>query len=134
MEEAAARMAAEVAASVGRERALEEAYRKQQQCVAREALTDADRMGWVLAASVGEFSALRAERLAAMQVQRDLLHAEAMRRYTASRLKTQQVLEAVKRSRTLAVLEEERRAQAAGDDRYASRLEWMRTQARMKAR
>ena len=132
LEAVSARVAADALSLVVREHGREQACGLDEQARARVALGEQDRLEWRMANSALELSGLRLEKLAHLQASRERVRDEAMRHYMASRLKTQQVQQALMRRHDAAVVVERRQAQAAADDRFGSRLGWTRAQQRMR--
>ena len=126
MEAAAALVAADETSRVAGELASEQASGREQGMKARSALADGNRAEWMLAHRAGEMIVMRAEVLAGAQAQCEKARDEAMQRYIASRLKTQQVAAATGRRQDLEAVVKQRQDQAATDDRYAARLLWTR--------
>jgi hypothetical protein len=64
------------------------------------------------------------ERLEKIRLEREALQEVAKEQHTASRLKSEQMKRVVEGLTTQVGIEEERRVQAAADDRYLSRRRW----------
>ena len=137
MEAAAARIASDEAARTASEIVLESTWGREQQGKARSALAGEDRAEWLLAESARDFTARRISKLERVRAQREKTRDEAMQRYIASKLKTEQVTATLERRQLLEASADQRQTQVANDDRYAARLVWLRlmsTQERMKNR
>jgi hypothetical protein len=92
----------------------------------RAALARGDREGWTVAELAGLRLTANLERLAQLRVKREVVLLEAAERHDESRLKMEQVEKLVERRRAEAALEAGRREQAGADDRFGSRLAWVR--------
>ncbi len=98
----------------------------------RGALILEDRTGWLLSETEQERARWRRQRLEQVRMQREQLSDEAMQQYVASRLKREQMKRVFDEIATQTEIEEERRTQAASDDRFLARRHW--TDAKDKAR
>jgi hypothetical protein len=106
--------------------ALEDDLLKEQAGAGRAALLAGDRAGWAMAEAQREAAEVRAVRLEAMRVQRAAAREAARESYQASRMRMDQMESAVERIRVRAEAEAGRRNQAATDDRFLSRREWVK--------
>jgi hypothetical protein len=91
----------------------------------RAALTLGDRMEWSLAEVRWELARWRCDGLERIRAQREALRAAAQEQYVASRVKSEQMRHVVDGVETRVAIEEDRRSQAAADDRYLSRRLWV---------
>ena len=134
MEAIAAGLAVAAANDAAARRGAEQAYGEQEQAQARTALLGGDRAGWLVAERAGDLSKARVEVLKKVQAGRERSRDAALARYLQSRLKTEQMTVAHERLQAQESVVETRREQAAADDRFGSRLGWMRARDEMKRR
>jgi hypothetical protein len=90
----------------------------------REALTTGDRMGWTMAETLRKTAGWKRQRLEEIRLARESLSDQAKEQYVASRLKSEQIKSVVEGVRERMESEEQRRMQAASDDRFLARLRW----------
>jgi hypothetical protein len=90
------------------------------------ALLAGDRAGRAMAEAQREAAEVRAARLEAMRLEREQAREAARESYQASRMRMDQMESAVERIRVQAEMEAARRMQAATDDRFLSRREWVK--------
>ncbi|HEY6413158.1 MAG TPA: hypothetical protein VIX42_05695 [Edaphobacter sp.] len=101
----------------------------------REALISGDRMDWSFAETQREIAAERGARLEQIRLSRETLSAAARERYTASRVKSEQMNRVVERDTWRVEMEEGRRVQIMTDERFLSRKLWMETrEARLESK
>jgi hypothetical protein len=98
----------------------------------RSALMAGDRMNWRMSESQQESAAGRKQKLEDLRMQREKLSDAAREQYVASRLKQQQIQRVFDDIEARTEIEEERRAQAASDDRFLARRRWTDTQEQMR--
>jgi hypothetical protein len=91
---------------------------------ARGALTVGDRAGWLMSETQQERAGWRRRQLEQVRLQREHLSDEAMQRYIDSRLKREQMERVFDDLATQTEIVEERRTQAASDDRFLARRRW----------
>jgi len=90
----------------------------------RGALETGDGLGRKMAEALCEAANLKRQRLEPIHVERESLCDAASRQYAASRLKSEQMQRMVTRAAEQAAIEEERKMQAASDDRFLARRCW----------
>jgi hypothetical protein len=90
----------------------------------REALTTGDRMGWTMAETLRKTAGWKRQRLEEIRLARESLSDQAKEQYVASRLKSEQIKSVVEGVRERMESEEQRRLQAASDDRFLARQRW----------
>jgi len=98
----------------------------------RGALEAGDDMGRKMAEALCEAANLKRQRLAPIQVECESLRDAASRQYAASRLKSEQMQRIVTQAAEQAALEEERKMQAASDDRFLARRCWKDVRAEIE--
>jgi hypothetical protein len=91
----------------------------------REALIAEDREGWLMSEIQQETAGWRRLRLEQVRLQREQLNDEVLQQYVASRLKREQMKRVFDEIATRTEFEEERRTQAASDDRFLGRRSWI---------
>jgi hypothetical protein len=91
---------------------------------ARQALLEGDRQQWLLAGAQRNLGGIRRQQLETMRLQRELVTDRAREEYGASRTKSEQMKSVVERCASEEQLIAGRKAQAATDDRFLSRLRW----------
>ncbi len=91
----------------------------------RGALMAEDRTGWLMSETRQGRARWRWQRLEEIRRQREQLSDEAKQQYVASRLKREQMKRVFDEIATQTEIEEERRTQAASDDRFLARRRWM---------
>jgi hypothetical protein len=96
----------------------------------RLALQRGDCMGWMMAGTLQETAVLRRQELKQLWIRRKELDDAAREEYVASRVKKEQMQSVLRDIGAQVEIEEERRVQAALDDRFAARRRW--TDAREK--
>jgi hypothetical protein len=94
----------------------------------RKALAMSDRAGWSFAEVEREIAAWKRERLEPIRMKREELNRAAHERYSVSRVKNEQMNRVMEGVAARAEIEEERRMQAATDDRFLSRKLWLERQ------
>jgi len=87
----------------------------------RDALSTGDRMGWTVSEIQRETAAWKRRRLEQVRLEREELREAAREQYVASRLKSEQMKRVTEGIVAQAAFEEERRLQAALDDRFLAR-------------
>jgi hypothetical protein len=90
----------------------------------RGALIAEDRVGWLMSETQQERADWRRRQLEHIRLQREQLNDEAMQQYVASRLKREQMKRVFDEIAAQTEIEEERRTQAASDDRFLARQRW----------
>jgi len=90
----------------------------------RDALEAGDGLGRKMAEALCEAANLKRQRLEPIHVERESFRDAASRQYAASRLKSEQMQRMVTRAAEQAAIEEERKMQAASDDRFLARRCW----------
>jgi hypothetical protein len=98
----------------------------------RVGLLEGDRTCWMMAESQQETAAWRRRALERIRLEREELSNAATEQYVASRLKREQMKCVFEDIAARMEVEEERRMQAAADDRFLARRRW--TDAREKIR
>jgi hypothetical protein len=96
----------------------------------RGALMTGDHIGRLAAETQREVAGWMCERLEKIRLEREALREAAKEQYAASRLKSEQMKRVVEGLTGQAKIEEDRRMQAATDDRYLSRRRWTDAEAR----
>jgi hypothetical protein len=118
--------AAGAVAEVEQAGAVEGGLLREQAGAGRAALLAGDRAGRAMAEAQREAAEVRAARLEAMRLEREQAREAARESYQASRMRMDQMESAVERIRVQAEMEAARRMQAATDDRFLSRREWVK--------
>lgn len=95
----------------------------------RAALAEGEGHGWRLAQDACQAAHEIAARAEELRAERDVVRASAGESYRASRRQTAQLVRVVAGLVKAETLLEERREQAAADDRFAARLCWSRMKA-----
>jgi hypothetical protein len=90
----------------------------------RRALIAEDGAGWLMSETQQERADWRRQQLEHVRLQREQLNDEVMQRYVASRLKREQMKRVFDEIAAQTEIEEERRTQAASDDRFLARQRW----------
>jgi hypothetical protein len=90
----------------------------------RGALIAEDREGWLMSEIQHETAGWRRQRLEQVRLQREQLNDEVLQQYVASRLKREQMKRVFDEIAAQTEIEEERRTQAASDDRFLARQRW----------
>lgn len=90
----------------------------------REALASGDRVGWAVADSQRRASGTKRRRLEAVHVERKRSTETAQEQYVASRRKSEQMQRLEARAVEQAAVHEEKKMQAATDDRFLARQRW----------
>ena len=90
----------------------------------RGALETGDGLGRKMAEALCEAADSKRQRLEPIHVERESLCDAASRQYAASRLKSEQMQRMVTRAAEQAAIEEERKMQAASDDRFLAQRCW----------
>jgi hypothetical protein len=121
-------MAASAVAEVEQAGAVEDGLLRQQTGAGRAALLAGDRAGWAMAEAQRDAAEVRARRLEEIRREREAVREAARTTYRASRMRMEQIDSAVERTRLQDALETARRTQAATDDRYLSRREWIKAE------
>lgn len=98
----------------------------------RAGLLEGNQACWMMAESQQETAAWRRRALERIRLEREELSNVAREQYVASRLKREQMKRAFEDITARMEVEEERRIQAATDDRFLARRRW--TDAREKTR
>ncbi len=123
---AEAKVAAAAVAEVVAARETAERARREMVAGGRAALAEGDRVGWASAQWARGACEGRVTGLMKVQVVREAVRDEAMVAYRASRMQTEQVDRVLAGEMERLHLEEERRVQAAADDRFGSRQAWVK--------
>jgi hypothetical protein len=87
----------------------------------RDALSAGDRMGWTVSEIQRDTAGWKRRRLEQVRLEREELREAAREEYVASRLKNEQMKRVTEGIVAQAAFEEERRLQAALDDRFLAR-------------
>jgi hypothetical protein len=87
----------------------------------RDALSEGDRIGWTVSEIQRETAGWKRRRLEQVRLEREVLRDAAREQYVASRLKSEQMKRVTEGIVAQAAFEEERRLQAALDDRFLAR-------------
>lgn len=90
----------------------------------REAIASGDRMGWASADSQHWASGAKRRRLETVHAERRRLNETAHDHYVAGRRKSEQMQRLVAHANQQIAIDEERKAQAATDDRYLAQQRW----------
>jgi hypothetical protein len=98
----------------------------------RGALLVGDRMSWMVAEIQQETAKWRQQRLERIRVEREELNDATREHYLASRLKKEQIKRVFDDLTAQAEIEDERRMQAASDDRFLARRRWTDTQEKAR--
>jgi hypothetical protein len=98
----------------------------------RAGLLEGDRVSWLMTEIQQETAAWRRRKLEQIHLEREELNEAAREQYVASRLKREQIKRVFDDIAARMEIEEERRTQAASDDRFLARRRW--TDARKKMR
>jgi len=96
------------------------------------ALVNEDRIGWEIAETRRARAGWRQRDLERIQAEQRALQVAAHDRYTASRLKSEQIKSIAGDMRARAEIEEQRRSQAASDDRFLARKRWSDTRQKKR--
>jgi hypothetical protein len=118
---------------------IEEEVARSARINGRGALLAGDHVSWTTAETQQEIAAWRRRRLEQIRLEREELNEAAREQYVASRLKREQIKRVFDDLAERIEIEEERRLQAASDDRFLARRRWtdarerMRDNQRMKA-
>lgn len=94
----------------------------------RDAMLVGDPLGRAAARTQEELAEWRQQRLHEVRLERQMLEEAARRRYTVSRVQSEQMKYVLDRTETQMEIEAERKAQTALDDRFLARRRW--TEAR----
>jgi hypothetical protein len=98
----------------------------------RGALLAEDRVSWMMAETQQETAAWRRRRLEQIRLEREELNEAAREQYVASRLKREQIKRVFDDLAERIEIEEERRLQAASDDRFLARRRWTDSQEKRR--
>lgn len=90
----------------------------------RDAMLVGDSLGRAAARTQEEISEWRQQRLHEVRQERQMLEEAARRRYTVSRVQSEQMKYVLDRTETQMEIEAERKAQTALDDRFLARRRW----------
>ncbi|MBB5315724.1 hypothetical protein [Tunturibacter empetritectus] len=90
----------------------------------RKALTEGDRVGWMMSETQQETAGWRRQKLEEVRVGREELSDAAREQYVASRLKKEQMKRVFEEMEARAQMEEGRRVQSSSDDLFLSRRRW----------
>ncbi len=90
----------------------------------REAIASGDRLGWLMADCQRKTSAMTLSRLEAVHMERKRLSEAAREQYVTSRRKSEQMQRLSAQAAGRVAMSEEKKAQAATDDRFAARQRW----------
>lgn len=121
------RVAAGAVEDVAYSAAIAATARESQIADARAAMSTGRREEWQVAETTRAVVEARIVRLAKLQAEREIILADAALRHRMSRLNMEQMDRIVDRTRSQEGVLEDRRLQAESDDRFASRLAWMKT-------
>jgi hypothetical protein len=99
-----------------------------------EALARADRQEWLLSESEVELALWNRSGLELLHGSRQELQAQAAERYRESLREQGKIDALLTRAQTAAKRANERREQAAADDRYLARLRWRAQRARLRVK
>jgi hypothetical protein len=91
---------------------------------ARDALIEGDRIGWTVSEIQRETAGWKRRRLEQVRAEREVLNDAAHEQYVASRLKSEQMKRVTESIVAESMIEEQRRLQAALDDRFLARRRW----------
>lgn len=94
----------------------------------RNAMAAGDRQGWVLAESEFELARIRQTRAEELRRVREALRETAADAYRASRMRLEQMRSVARHAGEQEAAEEQRRLQAALDERHLARSIWKKTQ------
>jgi hypothetical protein len=100
----------------------------------RKALTEGDRVGWMMSETQKETAEWKRQRLEEIRVDRQELSDAAREQYVASRLKKEQMKRVFEEMETRAQMEEGRRVQSSSDDLFLSRRRWTDAQENTEER
>jgi hypothetical protein len=120
------RAAAVEVAQVVQAEAHEADVRRRQTAEGHDALTQGDHDGWLAASAQTDAAEMRQRRLEPLYQAREAFRLQANAVHQASRLRLEQMEGIVERTQARQTLEDERRAQAASDDRFLSRKMWLK--------
>jgi hypothetical protein len=98
----------------------------------RGALLEGDSVGWMMAETRHETAARRRRGLERIRLEREELNEAAREQYVASRLKREQINRVFDDIAARMNIEEERRIQAAADDRFLARRRWTDSQEKRR--
>jgi len=90
----------------------------------RKALTEGDRVGWMMSETQQETAGWMRQKLEEIRVDRQELSDAAREQYVASRLKKEQMKRVFEEMEARAQIEEGRRVQSSSDDLFLSRRRW----------
>lgn len=90
----------------------------------RDAMLVGDSLGRAAARTQEEISEWRQQRLHEVRMERQMQEEAARRRYTVSRVQSEQMKYVLDRTETQMEIEAERKAQTALDDRFLARRRW----------
>lgn len=96
------------------------------------ALLAGDRVSWMMAETQQETAAWRRRGLEQIRLEREELNEAAREQYVASRLKREQIKRVFDDIAGRMEIEEERRFQAASDDRFLARRRWSDSQEKRR--
>jgi hypothetical protein len=90
----------------------------------RKALTEGDRVGWMMSETQQETAGWRRQKLEEIRVDRQELSDAVREQYVASRLKKEQMKRVFQEMEARVQMEEGRRVQSSSDDLFLSRRRW----------
>jgi DNA-binding helix-hairpin-helix protein with protein kinase domain len=90
----------------------------------RKALTEGDRVGWMMSETQQETAWWKRQKLEEIRVDRQELSDAAREQYVASRLKKEQMKRVFEEMEARVQIEEGRRMQSSSDDLFLSRRRW----------
>jgi hypothetical protein len=90
----------------------------------RKALTEGDRVGWMMSETQQETAGWRRQKLEEVRLDRQELSDAAREQYVATRLKKEQMKRVCEEMKAWVQLEEGRRVQSSSDDLFLSRRRW----------
>ena len=90
----------------------------------RKALTEGDRVGWMMSETQQETAGWRRQKLEEVRVDRQELSDAAREQYVSSRLKKEQMKRVFEEMEARVQMEEGRRVQSSSDDLFLSRRRW----------
>jgi len=90
----------------------------------RKALSEGDRVGWMMSETQQETAGWRGQKLEEIRVDRQQLSDAAREQYVASRLKKEQMKRVFEEMEARVQMEEGRRVQSTSDDLFLSRRRW----------
>ena len=90
----------------------------------RKALTEGDRVGWMMSETQQETAGWRRQKLEEVRMDRQELSDAAREQYVASRLKKEQMKRVFEEIEARVQMEEGRRVQSSSDDLFLSRRRW----------